>query len=158
LGAGGGGQAAANSRDGRPKPEDDSPDGHYEPKREFSVLAEFCGVKIEGVGWPAPHFAPSGGKKDEWWLRIVGLNGPADDVRLEEVARECWCHDSGNDSGFINLQSTLESTFLRACACRRQTPMHPPGVSSPPCLITDSPHVHSPTGLIASANFLDATG
>jgi hypothetical protein len=71
------------------KPEDGKPDCHCEPKRGFSDWGEFCGVKIEGVGWPAPHFAPSSGKKDEWWLRIVGLNGPADDVRLEEVAREC---------------------------------------------------------------------
>ena len=46
---------------------------------------EFCGVKIEEVGWPAPHSAFGGGGRDEWWLRIAGLNGLADDVRLAEV-------------------------------------------------------------------------
>src|SRR4051812_34823528 len=105
-------KAVANFRVGEPKPKNGSPDCHYEPRREFSVLAKFCGVKIEGVGWPAPHFAFSGGKKDEWWLRIVGLNGPADDVRLAEVTRECWCHDSGNGSGFYKSAINTESTFL----------------------------------------------
>ena len=103
-------QEVANFRADERKPQNGSSDCHYEPKRAFSVLVEFCGVKIEGVGWPAPHFAFSGGKKDEWWLRIVGLNGLADDVGLAEVTRECWCHGPGNGSGFINLQSTLEST------------------------------------------------
>jgi hypothetical protein len=81
----GGDQAVSNFRVGERKPQNRSPDYHHEPRREFSDLAEFCGVKIDGVGWPAPHFAFSGGKKDEWWLRIVGLNGPADDVCNAEV-------------------------------------------------------------------------
>jgi len=87
-------------------------------------LVEFCGVKTDGIGWPAPHFAFNGCKKDEWWLRIVGLNGPADDVRNVEVLGSADAMTQVMVQGFINLQSALESTFLALAKYTLQGPAH----------------------------------